>query len=164
VAARSRFVSPAADEQWMRLALEEADGAAISGDVPVGSVVVGADGQLLGRGRNRRELDHDPTAHAEIVALRNAAIQSRRWRLEGSTVYVTLEPCAMCAGALVNARVSRVVYAAVDPKAGAVDSVYRVGQDGLLNHCYVVDGGLFAGESVERLQRFFTAQRSRSRK
>src|SRR5262245_60435630 len=107
------------DEQWMRAALAEADAAGAKGEVPVGAVIVGADGQLLASGHNLRETDADPTAHAEIVALRRAARARGLWRLEGTTLYVTLEPCAMCAGAMVNARVARVVWGCDDPKAGA---------------------------------------------
>lgn len=160
----SLFTSPTVDEQWMRLALAEADAAASAGDVPVGCVVVSAEGQLVGIGRNRREADQDPTAHAEIVALRQAASRTGHWRLESTTLYVTLEPCVMCAGALVNARVSRVVYAAADAKAGGIDSKYRIGQDRQLNHCFAVDGGLLRDEAAERLQRFFTELRAQGQK
>jgi tRNA(adenine34) deaminase len=148
----------------MRVALAEADAAATSGDVPIGCAIVSAKGLLLGKGRNRRELDQDPTAHAEIVALRHAAALTGHWRLEGATLYVTLEPCVMCAGALVNARVARIVYAAADPKAGGVDSQYRIGQDQRLNHRFAVDGGLLQDEAVDRLQRFFAALRAQGQK
>jgi tRNA(adenine34) deaminase len=148
----------------MRIALEEADVAASHGDVPIGCVLVDADGSLLAKGRNRRELDQDPTAHAEIVALRIAAQKTRHWRLDRTTLYVTLEPCVMCAGALVNARVSRVVYAAFDQKAGGVDSRYSIGRDDKLNHRLMVDAGLFKQESIERLQRFFSDLRAQGKK
>ncbi len=118
------------DADWMTLALEEADAAAAVGEVPVGCVsVVAADGSELGRGRNGREALADPTAHAEMFAIRSAATLVGDWRLEGATAYVTLEPCAMCAGALVLARVARVVYGCRDPKAGAVTTLYAIGSD-----------------------------------
>lgn len=152
------------DLAWMQVALEEAARAAEHGDVPVGCVIVGAEGSELARGRNRRELDGDPTAHAEIAALREAARRIGHWRLEGATVYVTLEPCPMCAGALVNARVARVVYGAADPKAGAVDSVYSIGQDRRLNHSFEVTAGVLAEKSVEQLQAFFRRLREAGEK
>lgn len=153
-----------ADIAWMRVALEEAARAAEHGDVPVGCVIVGADGGELARGRNRRELDQDPTAHAEIVALREAARRIGHWRLEGATMYVTLEPCPMCAGALVNARVARLVYGASDPKAGAVDSVYSIGRDRRLNHGFEVTSGVLAETSVAELQAFFRRLREAGEK
>lgn len=152
------------DGTWMQVALDEADRAARHGDVPVGCVIVSASGQELGRGRNKRELEGDPTAHAEIDAVRAAARQIGHWRLEGATVYVTLEPCAMCAGALVNARVARVVYGASDPKAGAVDSLFGVGRDVRLNHRFDVTSGVRAAEAVERLQSFFRRLRAAGEK
>jgi tRNA(adenine34) deaminase len=147
------------DEDWMRVALREADAAALAGDVPVGCVVVDQDGTELGRGQNRREQDEDPTAHAEIVALRAAAEVRQRWRLDGATLFVTLEPCAMCAGALVNARIARVVYGARDPKAGAIESLFELGRDVRLNHRFPSQGGVLEAECVERLQRFFAQRR-----
>jgi tRNA(adenine34) deaminase len=152
-----------ADEVWMRLALEEADFAALSGDVPVGAVVVSESGELLARGRNRRELNGDPTAHAELEALRQAAARIGHWRVE-ATLYVTLEPCAMCAGALVNARIRRVVYGAPDPKAGAVDSLFGIGRDERLNHRFEVQAGVLRAASVERLQTFFRRLRADGQK
>lgn len=140
---------------WMRVALAEAELAALHGDVPVGAVVVGADDRELGRGHNRRESDRDPTGHAEIVALRAAARGIAHWRLDGATLYSTLEPCPMCAGAAVNARIERVVFGALDPKAGALESLYRLGADPRLNHRFEVTGGILARESQELLQRFF---------
>ncbi len=116
-------------EDFMRLALEEADLAAGHGDVPVGAVVVSADGVVLAKEHNRREERADPTAHAELLAIREATRGLSGWRLEGATVYVTLEPCAMCAGALVNARIARLVFGALDPKAGAVVSLFQIGAD-----------------------------------
>jgi tRNA(adenine34) deaminase len=151
-------------EQWMREALREADAASEVGDVPVGCVIVDSAGQELSRGRNRRELDQDPTAHAEIVALRLAAERRRSWHLDGATVYVTLEPCPMCAGALVNARVACVVYGASDPKAGAVDSAFFIGNGASLNHQFKVVRGVLQQLSVERLRVFFGALRAAGEK
>jgi tRNA(adenine34) deaminase len=152
------------DECWMRIALAEAELAAEHGDVPVGAVVVGADGTELSRARNLRERDGDPTAHAELVAVRAAAKIAGHWRLSGATLFVTLEPCAMCAGALVNARVSRVVYGAADPKAGALVSLFSIGSDARLNHRFDVVGGVLSGESVELLRNFFAALRAQGEK
>jgi tRNA(adenine34) deaminase len=143
----------------MRIALGEADHAAAAGDVPVGCVIVGPDGEL-GRGRNRREADGDPTAHAEILALRQAAQKVGRWRLDGAVAYVTLEPCPMCAGALVNARIRRLVYGAADPKAGAVRSLFEIGTDRRLNHRFEVEGEVLGAECAERLQAFFARLRA----
>jgi len=153
----------AVDEYFMGLALAEADRAAADGDVPVGAVIVDADGDLLAEGRNRRERDGDPTAHAEVDALRRAALRLRHWRVEG-TIYVTLEPCLMCAGALINARMRRVVYGALDPKAGATESLYRVGEDGRLNHQFGLTSGVRKQECVARLQAFFAALRAQGEK
>lgn len=155
-----RILSADDDVEFMQLALEEADRAAAHGDVPVGCVIVSDAGEVLGVGRNRRELDRDPTAHAEIDAVRAASRVVGHWRLEGATAYVTLEPCAMCAGALVNARVARVVYGAADPKAGAVDSLFGIGRDARLNHRFEVISGVLARASVERLQSFFRRLRA----
>jgi tRNA(adenine34) deaminase len=149
------------DEAQMLLALAEADAAADLGEVPVGCVIVNADGESLGRGRNGREALGDPTAHAEILAIRAAAQRVGGWRLEGTTAYVTLEPCAMCAGALVLARVPRVVFGCTDPKAGAVTTMFGVGTDARLNHRFEVTGGVLAQECALRLQRFFAGLRAR---
>lgn len=143
----------------MRLALVEADGAPETGDVPVGAVVLDASGALIGRGRNQREACGDPTGHAEMIALRQAAAAVGDWRLTGCTLVVTLEPCTMCAGAAVLARVARLVYGAVDPKAGAVGSLWDVVRDRRLNHRPEVVGGVLATECGAVLSRFFTAQR-----
>jgi len=151
------------DHKWMSVALLEADLASACGDVPVGAVIVAADGTELARGRNRRELDGDPTAHAEIDALRRAAARVGHWRVEG-TLYVTLEPCAMCAGALVNTRMRRVVYGASDLKAGAIDSLFGIGRDARLNHCFTVTAGVLRDPSVERLQLFFRKLRAEGQK
>jgi tRNA(adenine34) deaminase len=142
------------DDQWMQVALDEARAAAASGDVPVGAVIVAADGTLLGRGRNRRELDQDPTAHAEIVALREAAHALGMWRVE-ATLFVTQEPCPMCAGALVNARIARLVYGCPNPKAGAVASLYSIVTDARLNHRMAVTAGILSAECAAVLSQFF---------
>ncbi|CAN5924600.1 tRNA adenosine(34) deaminase TadA [soil metagenome] len=152
------------DEHWMRLALAEADAAAAKGEVPVGSVIVSSAGELLATGHNLRETDEDPTAHAEIVAIRAAAQKLGTWRLEDTTLYVTLEPCVMCAGALVNARVGRVVYGADDPKAGACATLFSIGQDPRLNHRFTVVKGVLADDSAARLRAFFAALRALGKK
>ena len=143
----------------MRLALAEAALAPATGDVPIGAVVLSAAGEVLGRGHNAREADGDPTAHAEVVALRAAARSVGEWRLSGATLVVTLEPCTMCAGALVLARVDRLVYGALDEKAGAVGSLWDVVRDRRLNHRPEVVGGVLAGECAEVLSAWFSAQR-----
>jgi len=148
------------DEALMRLALAEADAAAAAGEVPVGCVIVNANGEVLGRGRNARETLGDPTAHAEILAIRAAAQRIGGWRLEGTTAYVTLEPCAMCAGALVLSRVPRVVFGCADPKAGAVTTMFGIGVDTRLNHRFEVTGGVLAEECAQRLQTFFAGLRA----
>ena len=151
-------------EEWMREALCEADLAAEAGDVPVGAIIVNAEGFEVARGRNRREVDQDPTAHAEVIALRNAATATGHWRLENTTVYVTLEPCPMCAGALINARVGHVVYGAADPKAGALESLYNMGNDLRLNHRFDSTPGVLDRECVERLRAFFAKLRAAGEK
>lgn len=143
----------------MRLALDAAASAVGSADVPVGAVVVGADGEVLARACNERERSGDPTAHAEVLALRRAAAKLGGWRLAGSTLVVTLEPCTMCAGALVLARVARLVYGAVDEKAGAVGSLWDVVRDRRLNHRPEVYGGVLAEECGALLRDFFTGHR-----
>ncbi|SEF13659.1 tRNA-adenosine deaminase [Jiangella alba] len=144
----------------MRLALAEAELAPSTGDVPIGAVVVDAGGAVLGRGRNRREADADPTAHAEVLALRAAAAAAGTWRLEGCTLVVTMEPCSMCAGALVLARVDRLVYGAPDPKAGAVGSLWDLVRDRRLNHRPEVLAGVLADECGALVRAFFAAQRT----
>lgn len=144
----------------MRLALREADRAAESGDVPVGAVVV-HEGEVVGLGRNERELTGDPTAHAEIIALREASTKLGNWRLLDTVLYVTLEPCAMCAGAIVLSRVPRVVFATTDPKAGAAGSVFDVLAEPRLNHRPEVASGLFADEAGAQLRDYFAARRGR---
>jgi len=140
-------------------ALAEAAAAPATGDVPVGAVVVGASGDVVGRGRNAREATGDPTAHAEVLALRAAAAALGRWRLDGCTLVVTLEPCTMCAGATVLARVPRLVFGAWDPKAGAAGSVRDVVRDGRLNHRVEVVGGVREEECGALLRSFFSSIR-----
>jgi tRNA(adenine34) deaminase len=154
-------VSPAffpRDEHFMRLALREAARAGEHDDVPVGCVVV-AGGEVIAATANERELRGDPTAHAEVLALREAAQKLGSWRLDGSILYVTLEPCAMCAGAIVLARVPRVVFGAADPKTGAAGSVFDVLAEPRLNHRPDTAGGLLAADSAELLRAFFGARR-----
>ena len=143
----------------MRLALEEAAAALTHGDVPVGAVVVGPDGAVLARSHNDREGSGDPTAHAEVLAIRRAAEASGSWRLDGCTLVVTLEPCTMCAGAIVLARLDRVVYGAVDPKAGAAGSLWDVLRDRRLNHRPEVLPGVLADECGALLKDFFADHR-----
>ena len=143
----------------MRAALDQARLALDTGDVPVGAVVIAADGQVLGVGCNRREAHGDPTAHAEVEAIRAAAKTLGTWRLTDTTLAVTLEPCTMCAGAIVNARIARLVFGADDAKAGAVGSLWDVVRDRRLNHRPEVVGGVQADESAELLRSFFAAHR-----
>jgi len=146
------------DEPFMRRALELAREAAREGEVPVGCVVV-VDGKVAGEGRNMRERLHDPAAHAEIVALRAAGAALGTWRLDGATLYATCEPCPMCAGAAVQARVARVVFGCADPKGGGVVSRYRIGIDGALNHAFALRGGVLAAECAALLREFFAGKR-----
>ena len=146
------------DEEHMELALEEAALAPAHGDVPVGAVAV-AGGEILARGHNERELRGDPTAHAELLALRHAAHALRSWRLDTVTLFVTLEPCPMCAGALVAGRVDRLVFAAPDAKAGACGSLYNLCVDPRLNHEVSVTPGVLADRGGEVLRRFFAGRR-----
>ncbi|KQW48049.1 CMP deaminase [Nocardioides sp. Root1257] len=143
----------------MSAALDEARAALATGDVPIGAVVLDPDGMTVGRGRNVREADHDPTGHAEVVALREAAAARGEWRLDGHTLVVTLEPCTMCAGAAVLSRVERVVFGAWDPKAGAVGSLWDVVRDRRLNHRPEVVSGVLADESAALLEGFFADHR-----
>jgi tRNA(adenine34) deaminase len=144
----------------MQAALAEARLAAVDGEVPVGAVVV-REGEIIARGQNRVLRDLDPTAHAEIVALRAAAVAVNNYRLNGCTLYVTLEPCAMCAGAMIHARLDRVVFAASDPKAGAVGSVLSVLNHPQLNHQMQVEQGILGEEAAELLRSFFRERRER---
>lgn len=146
------------DERFMGEALALAREAGARGEVPVGAVAV-LEGRIVGRGANARESAHDPTAHAELLAIQDAARALGRWRLTGVTVYVTLEPCAMCAGAMVLARIDRLVFAASDPKAGAVGSLMDLSQDPRLNHRYPVTRGVLGDEAGELLRAFFRARR-----
>jgi tRNA(adenine34) deaminase len=146
------------DEYFMRLAIREAQGALEHDDVPIGAVVV-RDGEVIGAGHNERELRQDPTAHAELIALREASRTLGSWRVLDAVLYVTLEPCAMCAGAIVLARVPRLVYGATDPKAGAAGSVLDVLAQPRLNHRPVVAGGLLAEECAALLTDFFGSRR-----
>lgn len=146
------------DEIWMRHALMLAQRAESEGEVPVGAVLV-REGQIAGEGWNRPIITHDPSAHAEMMALRAAAQSEKNYRLPGSTLYVTLEPCVMCAGAIIHARVSRLVFGAADPKAGAVNSVYDVISNPRLNHRLDWIGGVLEQECGEILKQFFKARR-----
>ena len=149
---------PDVDERWIREALVEAARAVAAGEVPVGAVVVVGD-TLVGRAHNSPVGSMDPTAHAEVLALRNAARRVANYRLPGATLYVTLEPCAMCCGAALQARIARVVYGARDPKAGAVESVHRLLDDPRLNHRVAAVGGVLADESAALLREFFETRR-----
>ena len=154
----SAVTAPLTDDDAMRLALDQAAEAATHGDVPIGAVVV-RDGEVIAARHNERELTGDPTAHAEVLAIRDAARVVGHWRLLDCTLYVTLEPCVMCAGALVNARIGRVVFGATDPKAGAVDSLYQVCSDPRLNHRPPVSAGVRAEEAGALLRAFFADRR-----
>ena len=167
--ARTGFISPnlglvssepeSSDESFMRLALEAAREAESHDDVPIGAAIVQGD-RVLAVAGNRREADRDPTAHAELIAIREAAGVLGGWRLPETTLYVTLEPCAMCAGAIVLARIPRVVFGATDPKAGAVGSIMNVLDDPALNHRPQVESGLLAGECGDLLRSFFARRRA----
>ncbi len=147
------------DEHWMRRALEEAAKAVEHGDVPIGAVAV-REAEIIGRGHNCRERDQDPTAHAEMIALREAARVVGHWRLENVTLYCTLEPCAMCAGAMVLARLPRLVYATLDPKTGAAGSVLNILDHPQLNHRVMVTSGLLADEAAAQIRAFCAALRT----
>lgn len=146
------------DRDYMQEALEEARKAFSKGEVPIGAVLV-RDGRIISRAHNLREELHDPTAHAEILAIREAGKKLGGWRLPDSTLYVTIEPCPMCAGALVQARVSRLVYGAADVKAGAVHSLYNITEDERLNHRLEVTGGVLAEEAAALMREFFRSRR-----
>ncbi len=145
-------------EYYMRLALREAERAAEHGDVPVGAVIV-LDGEVIAAGGNEREIRNSPLAHAEIIAIKEAARHMRSWRLLNTVLYVTIEPCPMCAGAIVQARIPHLVYGAPDAKAGAAGSLYNVCQDPRLNHTLEITSGVLADESVALLRAFFQARR-----
>lgn len=147
------------DEAFMRLAYEEAMRAGLSGEVPVGAVLVGNDKEIISRAHNLCETSFDPTAHAEIIAIREAAKKYQSTRINQSTIYVTLEPCSMCIGAIVLARLRRLVFGAGDPKSGAVVSNYNIGSDGRLNHIVEVSGGVLERECAQLLRDFFQGLR-----
>ena len=149
------------DEKWMRLALEQAQRAAQLGEVPVGAVAI-YDGMIIGTGFNRKESDQDPSAHAEMLALRRAAARLDNWRLIGVTLYCTLEPCPMCAGAMIQARLERLVYGAPDTRFGADGTVIDVLGEPAFNHQVQVERGLLAGEAAELMQQFFRSLRQNS--
>lgn len=149
------------DERWMRAAIAEARLAEAEGEVPVGAVIVHA-GEIIGRGRNLRETTQDPTAHAEMIALREAAHTLGSWRLIDTSLYVTLEPCPMCAGALVNARVPRVVWGCDDPKAGATQTLYTIGSDARLNHRFECVPGVLRDACGALLTEFFGTIRAKN--
>ena len=151
--------APLTDDEAMRAALDQAAAAVTHGDVPIGAVIV-REGAIIAARHNERELTGDPTAHAEVLAIRDAAAFVGHWRLMDCTLYVTLEPCVMCAGATVNARLGRLVYAASDPKAGAVDSLYEICTDPRLNHRLPVLAGLHADASSRLLKEFFAERRA----
>ena len=149
----------ARDIHFMEMALEEARRSRELDEVPVGVVLVAADGEVLARAGNRPVMDSDPTAHAEVVALRAAGKKVDNYRLINTTLYVTIEPCAMCAGAMIHARIGRLVFGALDPKTGGVVSRYNIGTDGKLNHVMKVEGGLLEEECAELLTSFFKERR-----
>lgn len=151
------------DDHWMRLALDEAEKALATEDVPIGALAV-LGGEVIGRGHNCREADQDPTAHAEMIAIRQAAQIIGHWRLEDVTLYCTLEPCAMCAGAMVLARLPRLVYATDDPKAGAAGSVMNILQHEALNHHVEVAQSVLADEAAEQIRAFFRKLRAEGQK
>lgn len=152
-------------ENWMREAIAEAHKALAADEVPIGAIVVHEPTQkIIGRGHNRRETNHDPTAHAEIIALQQAARELESWRLIDCLLVVTLEPCPMCAGAIVNARIPRLIYGCADPKAGAVRTLYQLCEDDRLNHRVAVEEGVLADECAELLKDFFRKQRAMGKK
>jgi tRNA(adenine34) deaminase len=151
------------DADWMRLALDEAELARGHADVPIGALAI-LNGEIIGRGHNQRELDSDPTAHAEMIAIRQAAQHIGHWRLENVTLYCTLEPCAMCAGAMVLARLPRLVYATPDPKAGCAGSIMDIVRHDQLNHRVDVVAGLLADEAAEQIRSFFRQLRAQGQK
>lgn len=162
-AAGQRLPQQSIDERFMRLALVEARLAAAEGEVPIGAVVV-CGGRVVAHAHNRRELDHDPSAHAEFRAMVAAAQNLDRWRLSGCTVYVTVEPCLMCAGLMVNARIERCVFGAPDPKGGALGTLYDVSHDMRLNHEFEVTSGVLASECAQVMRDFFRARRAEQKR
>lgn len=160
--AKTREGAVVTDEDYMRMALDEARLAAEEGEVPIGAVVV-HEGEVIARAHNRRETDRDPSAHAEFSAMCAAARALDRWRLTGCAVYVTLEPCLMCAGLMVNARIDRCVYGAPDPKGGALGTLFDVSHDERLNHEFEVTSGVLADECAAELRSFFRARRAKKK-
>lgn len=152
-------MTASADQSWMRQAMALADRGGQANEIPVGALLLSPEGQVIGEGWNRNIIDHDPTAHAEIVAMRAGGIALGNHRLIGCTLYVTLEPCAMCAMAMVHARIARLVYGANDPKTGAAGSVFDLLADPRHNHRVQVQGGVLAQETGERLTRYFRDKR-----
>jgi tRNA(adenine34) deaminase len=153
---------PTVDKQYMRIAIDQAKIAEENGDVPIGAVIVHKN-IIIAKAYNQREQLQDPTAHAEIIALTQAAAALENWHLDGCTIYVTLEPCPMCAGALVLARIDRLVYGCDDPKTGAVKSLYNIVTDGRLNHRLEVVSGVLADECTKQLQDFFQHRRGKNK-
>lgn len=151
-----------ADEDFMRLALSLAQSAEAADEVPVGAVIVSAEGELISTGYNRREEIRSALSHAETEAIGNACRMRKNWRLQGCTLYVTLEPCLMCAGAIYQARIARVVYGASDPKAGALGSLYAIHEDSRLNHNFKVSSGVCKDEAATLLRNFFQRKRSQT--
>jgi len=151
------------DDKYMKMAIEQAGIAEENGDVPIGAVIV-FENQIIAKAYNQREQLQDPTAHAEIIALTQAAAARENWHLNGCTIYVTLEPCPMCAGALVQARAERLVFGAPDPKAGACVTLYELLSDNRLNHRVAMTGSVLAAESASLLQKFFAEQRAKGKK
>ena len=147
------------DEHFMKMALNEARKAYDDGEVPVGAVIVSTEGRVIGRAHNQKEMLRDPTAHAEMIAVTQAAEAAGDWRIEGATVYATIEPCVMCAGALVHARIARIVFGARDPKWGGCGSVFDIVRCPQLNHAIEVTEGVLAAESTKLLKSFFSARR-----
>ena len=147
------------DSDWMQLALEQAQLAAERGEVPIGAVLVSSEGEMVAAGHNQPLSARDPSAHAEIVTLRSAALALDNYRLPGSTLYVTIEPCTMCVGALVHARIKRVVYGATEPRTGAIESAQRLFETGVYNHRPVFEGGVLAEEASRLMTDFFRARR-----
>lgn len=152
------------DDHWMLRALEMASQAAVADEVPIGAIILDPNRRVIGAAHNQREQLRDPTAHAEMIAITQAAEAMGDWRLEGCTLYVTLEPCPMCAGAILLARIPRVVYGAKDPKAGACHSLYQLLDDGRLNHRCEVTGGVLADRAGAMLSQFFREKRSLGKK
>ena len=157
----ARVAVVVSDTGWMQLALEQAETAAEAGEVPVGAVLVDSNGEVIACGHNQPIVTHDPSAHAEIVTLRAAALKLRNYRLPDTTLYVTLEPCTMCVGAIVQARVSRVVYGACEPRTGAIESAHRLFDSGSYNHRPEILGGVLADECAGIMKRFFESRRDK---